>query len=290
MNTQTTSIDSYSSREQVKVGKKINIKTKRKINLIILILISIALIYTYLFINVDMKYFDFAMYLRKPKLMCMILAAFCIGTASIAFQSVINNHIVTPCLLGMNGLYVLTATVVAFSVGTHSPYFLNKNLAFVTNVTIMSVVAVVLYGYMFKKANYNILYVLLSGTVLASLFGSITGTLSRVMDPNDYANLQDKIIAGFNNVNGEIITAAIILIVVVGLFFYKDIKLLDDTTRELLLEYMPKKIIYSSCKASTMARDIGILSEKYELKELCLVDMFPQTHHVELLSLLELKN
>ncbi len=64
---------------------------------------------------------------------------------------------------------------------------------------------------------------------------------------------------------------------------------MDDTTRNLLLEYQPKKIIYSSCKASTMARDIGILLDKYELKELCLVDMFPQTHHVELLSLLELK-
>lgn len=61
---------------------------------------------------------------------------------------------------------------------------------------------------------------------------------------------------------------------------------MDDVTRDLLLEYLPKKIIYSSCKASTMARDIGILSEKYILKELYLVDMFPQTHHVELLSLL----
>ncbi|MGL5955841.1 MAG: class I SAM-dependent RNA methyltransferase, partial [Brevinema sp.] len=64
---------------------------------------------------------------------------------------------------------------------------------------------------------------------------------------------------------------------------------MDEATRTLLLEHLPKKIIYSSCKASTMARDIGILLEKYELKELCLVDMFPQTHHVELLSLLELK-
>ena len=65
---------------------------------------------------------------------------------------------------------------------------------------------------------------------------------------------------------------------------------MDDITRDLLLEYAPKKIIYSSCKASTMARDIGILSEKYELKELYLVDMFPQTHHVELLSLLVRKD
>ncbi|MGL4677571.1 MAG: class I SAM-dependent RNA methyltransferase [Brevinema sp.] len=64
---------------------------------------------------------------------------------------------------------------------------------------------------------------------------------------------------------------------------------MDEVTRDLLLEYLPKKIIYSSCKASTMARDIGILLDKYELKELYLVDMFPQTHHVELLSLLELR-
>ncbi|MGL4562293.1 MAG: class I SAM-dependent RNA methyltransferase [Brevinema sp.] len=65
---------------------------------------------------------------------------------------------------------------------------------------------------------------------------------------------------------------------------------MDDATRNLLLERNPKKIIYSSCKASTMARDIHMLSEKYELKELYLVDMFPQTHHVELLSLLVRKD
>ncbi|MGL4393691.1 MAG: class I SAM-dependent RNA methyltransferase [Brevinema sp.] len=65
---------------------------------------------------------------------------------------------------------------------------------------------------------------------------------------------------------------------------------MDEYTRNLLLERNPKKIIYSSCKASTMARDIAILSEKYELKELYLVDMFPQTHHVELLSLLVRKD
>ncbi|MGL4366701.1 MAG: class I SAM-dependent RNA methyltransferase [Brevinemataceae bacterium] len=65
---------------------------------------------------------------------------------------------------------------------------------------------------------------------------------------------------------------------------------MDEFTRNLLLERAPKKIIYSSCKASTMARDIALLSQEYELKELYLVDMFPQTHHVELLSLLVRRN
>ena len=64
---------------------------------------------------------------------------------------------------------------------------------------------------------------------------------------------------------------------------------LDETTRRVLLDNMPQKIIYSSCKASTMARDIAILSQKYEVKEMVPVDMFPQTHHIEMLVLLELK-
>ncbi|MGL5254350.1 MAG: class I SAM-dependent RNA methyltransferase [Brevinema sp.] len=61
---------------------------------------------------------------------------------------------------------------------------------------------------------------------------------------------------------------------------------MDDNCRNLILDFAPEKVIYSSCKAATMARDIAILSEKYTLKQLYLVDMFPQTHHVELLALL----
>lgn len=74
---------------------------------------------------------------------------------------------------------------------------------------------------------------------------------------------------------------------------YADVMIIDPPRKgmepsciDVLLKMTPKKIIYSSCKPSTMARDINLLSSKYELKELHLVDMFPQTHHVEMLALL----
>ena len=60
----------------------------------------------------------------------------------------------------------------------------------------------------------------------------------------------------------------------------------DRPVLDLMMVMEPKKIIYSSCKPSTMARDLQILSDKYDIKEIYLVDMFPQTHHVEMLSLL----
>lgn len=64
---------------------------------------------------------------------------------------------------------------------------------------------------------------------------------------------------------------------------------MTDDCISVLRKYRPKKIIYSSCKATTMARDISKLIDLYDLKRLALVDMFPQTHHVETLALLVAK-
>ena len=59
----------------------------------------------YLLVEVNFsnpKLFAYAMKLRTPKLIVMLITAFAIGGASIVFQSIINNTIVTPCLLGMD--------------------------------------------------------------------------------------------------------------------------------------------------------------------------------------------
>lgn len=57
-----------------------------------------------------------------------------------------------------------------------------------------------------------------------------------------------------------------------------------------LLEIEAPKIVYVSCNASTQARDIALLSEKYDVTRIRPVDMFPQTQHVENVALLTLKN
>jgi len=54
-----------------------------------------------------------------------------------------------------------------------------------------------------------------------------------------------------------------------------------------LLQCKPAKIVYVSCNPATQARDIEMLSPGYALKQVQAVDMFPQTHHVESVVLLE---
>jgi 23S rRNA (uracil1939-C5)-methyltransferase len=58
---------------------------------------------------------------------------------------------------------------------------------------------------------------------------------------------------------------------------------------EYILEYEPKKILYVSCNPGTQARDLMMLSSKYEIKAIQPVDMFPHTFHIENVVRLDLK-
>lgn len=176
------------------------------------------------------KLFQYILSLRVPTLFVMLISAFAIGTASIVFQSIINNRIVTPCLLGMNSMYTLVHTAVVFVAGSGSMIAVNKNLSFAMDIVVMSVTATFLYSYMFKKTGNNVLYVLLIGTVLSSFFGSIQSTMIRVMNPNEYDALLATLVADFNNVNAEIIVFAVVLLVGLTIFLWNDLKLLDVIT------------------------------------------------------------
>ncbi len=206
---------------------------KNIIKLIVIALIAIIIVVAFLFIGVKFhnhKLLRYAMKLRIPKVIAMIITAFAIGAATIIFQSVINNTIVTPCLLGMNALYTLIHTSVVFVLGSGSILFTNDNLSFLVDLVLMGIIATVVYSWLFKMTGHNVLYVLLVGTVLTSFFSSIQSTLTRVMDPNEYDTLLTSLVASFSNINSEIIIFSVIILALIGVIFRKELALLDVIT------------------------------------------------------------
>lgn len=65
---------------------------------------------------------------------------------------------------------------------------------------------------------------------------------------------------------------------------------LDQNTIKNIMKVNPEKIVYISCNPATLARDLRLLGEKYEVKKVQPVDMFPYTTHVECVALLTLEN
>lgn len=200
---------------------------------IILAIIVVIAAIAYMLVEVrfdNPKLFRYAMKIRTPKLIVMLIVAFAIGAASLVFQSIINNTIVTPCLLGMNSLYTLIHTAVYFFAGATSSLANNANLSFAVDLLLMGVIATIIYNYLFKKTKHNVLYVLLIGTVLTSLFSSIQTTLARIMDPNEYETLLSTLVASFSNINTEIIIFSVIVLAVVIFALRKELRMLDVLT------------------------------------------------------------
>jgi len=54
-----------------------------------------------------------------------------------------------------------------------------------------------------------------------------------------------------------------------------------------ILKISPKKVLYISCNSATQARDLALMKDDYKITKVQAVDMFPQTHHVENVVLLE---
>lgn len=188
---------------------------------------SILAILAYLCLFMNMNYAAYFLSLRVPKVLVMVIVAFAIGGASIVFQSIIQNTIVTPCLLGMNSLYSLIHTGVVFFLGSGSVLIANANVSFAIDVVLMGIIATVIYSYLFRKTKHNVLYVLLTGTILTTLFTSIQTTLTRIMDPNEYDSLLASLVASFNNINTNIILFSVLLMGAVVFFLRKELGLLD---------------------------------------------------------------
>lgn len=142
-------------------------------------------------------------------------------------QTVIRNNIVTPCLLGMNSLYVLIHTVVAFVFGATSAVATDPVAQFAVDLALMGVMGLLIYGVLFEKTGGNVLYILLIGTVLTTFFSSIQASLVRMMDPNEYDALMNSLTASFTNVSASLIPAALVILTMLAFALRRDLAVLN---------------------------------------------------------------
>jgi len=153
----------------------------------------------------------FVLPFRGNKLVALVLVAVAISTATVLFQTITHNRILTPAIMGFDALYVLILTVQIYALGAQEYVQLSPSGQFITNTVLMLVAALALFGTLLSKTRGDLMRMLLTGIILAVLLRAITGFLQRVIDPSEYAVVQVASFARFARIEGELLAISALL-------------------------------------------------------------------------------
>lgn len=190
---------------------------------------SILLIFTALFILIGLNSLNwgYALSRRIPKIIAIIFTGGSIAFSSLVFQTITNNRILTPSVLGLDSLYTFIQTFIVFIFGSNTLIKAGEGLNFVLSVGCMALFSIVLFRVLFRRKGKNIFFLLLVGLVFGTFFQSMASFMQVIIDPNEFAIVQNKMFASFNNINTDILWLALLLGLIAMLYGYKFTRTLD---------------------------------------------------------------
>lgn len=198
----------------------------KKIILLLIIVIAISSL-IFIFQGVTQKNIEYLLSRRLPKVLAIIITAITIALSTTIFQTISNNIILTPSIMGLDSLYLFVQTLIIYIFSSSSILVINKNINFFVNVLIMLIFSLILYNLIFSKINKDIMMLLLVGMILGTLFQSISSFMQMMIDPNEFAHLQGKMYASFNNINTNILLISSFIVVSIFIYLFKINKTLD---------------------------------------------------------------
>ncbi|AWX58885.1 iron ABC transporter permease [Brevibacillus brevis] len=189
-------------------------------------IVAIALIAIFMTINAGGNW-DYILPRRAKEILAIILTGCIIAFSTMVFQTITNNRILTPSIIGLDSLYMFIQTFVIFVFGSAHFTLMNNNVNFLISTGIMVLFAGLLYKFLFRREGQNIYFLLLIGLILGTLFSSLSTFMQVLIDPNEFLIVQDKMFASFNNVKTDLLITSYVLVIVIAIYFWRYIKYLD---------------------------------------------------------------
>ncbi|CAM4308372.1 putative ABC transporter permease protein YclO [Paenibacillus macerans] len=192
------------------------------------ILVGIGILLVVVFMTIDVGgHWDYILPRRGKKLLAILLTGTAVAFSTVVFQTITNNRILTPSIIGLDSLYMLLQTFIVFLFGGTALTLMSKNLRFLLAVGFMVLFAGLLYRLLFRKEGRNIYHLLLIGLVFGTFFSSLSSFLQKLIDPNEFLVIQDKMFASFNNVDTDLLMISLAGVLLVGWYFARFSKYLD---------------------------------------------------------------
>lgn len=187
---------------------------------------TLSLATIFLFYDSDMD-FNYIIPHRALRLATIIISSICIASSSIIFQTITNNHLLVPSVMGYEAAYLVWQSLLILFFGTTSISLLGSWGIFISSTIIVLVYALTLHKYIFPLCKGDMYTFLLFGFVVSLVLVTFSQIIQLSINPGEYAVLQGMIQTSFNRVN---ITTLIITIIITtaSIFFIKNsLRILD---------------------------------------------------------------
>ena len=151
---------------------------------------------------------------RLNSVIAMAVVALCQAVATVAFQTVTNNRIITPSIMGFESLYVAIHTSTVYFLGAAGLNNARTLEMFVVQLVLMVGLSLILYTWLLAGDNPNMHAMLLVGIVLGGGLGSVSTFMQRLLTPSEFDVLTARLFGSVNNADPVYYPLAVPLVLV----------------------------------------------------------------------------
>jgi len=162
--------------------------------------------------------------MRATRVAALVLVGVAVSISTVAFQTIAENRILTPSIMGFDALYAVVQTTIIFLFGTAYAQHVGVLAQFALSGGIMVVFAVVLFTSMMRRP---IQLMILIGIVLGTMLRSVSTLLQSIMEPNSLTVLQAQLFASFGSVDSRLLGVSTMIICALGCDLLRRSRVLD---------------------------------------------------------------
>ncbi len=155
-------------------------------------------------------------HMRLTSVIVMLVVAFCQAMATVSFQTVTNNRIITPSIMGFESLYVAVQTSSVYFMGAAGIIALQGQVQFVLQIALMVALSLALYGWLLRGKYGNLQIMLLVGIIVGGGLRSISTFMQRLLTPSEFDILTARMFGSISNADASYLPIAIPLMLGAG--------------------------------------------------------------------------
>lgn len=157
---------------------------------------------------------------RIEALVAMLIVAICHSLSTVAFQSITNNRIITPSLLGFESLYSTIHTSTMFFFGAGALNNFSGIGSFLFQVIVMVMMSLILYGWLLSGKYGNLQLMLLVGIIIGTGLNSVSTFMRRLLAPSEFDLLQARLFGSVNNADAEYFPIVIPMVIIIAILIF----------------------------------------------------------------------